>query len=182
MARSLEKRLKSDLNAIRYCLRTSNFLLMRPGRTPGGAASKRPSSPSGCTSGVPAPFVFATRRGTKQQRYNERGKNANRRKPSGCWEKPETLWLSCPSSGGVLSSKFANNALQHARAFVYNFFASNGFGGRGGGLKRPGGGRSGVLGGFGGVADAVLAGGLGLVHGGVGAGDELLGRSEEHNV
>ena len=95
---------------------------------------------------------------------------------SGCWEKPETLWLSCPSSGGVLSGKFANNALQHARAFVYNFFDFTAVGrgkGAGAGSGCP---RSGVLGGFGGVADAVLAGGLGLVHGGVGAGDELLGR------
>src|SRR5215203_4118807 len=48
---------------------------------------------------------------------------------------------------------------------------------RGAGLwVRSGCGRSGVQRGFGGVADAVLVGGFGLVHGRVGAGDELLGR------
>src|SRR5215213_1416226 len=132
MARSLENRLKSDLNAIRYCLRTSDFWLMRPClRTPGGgrrAETARSRPPDALRAFL---LPLSSPRGV--ERNNKDTTNGARTLTaanlSGCWEKPETLWLSCPSSGGVLSGKFANNALQHAREFVYNFFDFTGLAG-----------------------------------------------------
>src|SRR5688572_1287760 len=48
------------------------------------------------------------------------------------WEKLRLSGLSCPSSGGCFPASSPNNALQHARSFVYNFFGCGSFKGVGG--------------------------------------------------
>lgn len=101
MARSLEKRLKSDLNAIRYCLRTSDFWLMRPGPLTRGSrpemASTRPRDALRASL-LPLSSPRGVERNNKDTTKGARTLTAATY--GWAWEKLRLSGLNCPSSGG----------------------------------------------------------------------------------